>query len=584
VATAREVRQRFRHWRRRRPFWGGYLLLLAGVELFLSANLTLGDIEVHIGPQGFLSYLLPLILVLCGVLAWYTPAQRLFYGILGLLTALYSLLGLNLGGFFVGMLFGIIGGALTIAWAPVRLPPTETEIVPFEEPTPAPAEPADEHDPRFDEAPTQFLPGFSAGADEHSDEPEPAAPAAPERSATGRAAAGRAAVGPAADPAAAAPAVAGSATAPGVAESAAAPGADAPVGTRPAVAEGEAPPPAAPGPGVHRKAFVIAMVPIAVTAAVLVGGSHTPARAAACPEGLPSRSVAATTSAPKSATKSPDSLGKAVTPKKKASTASTAKQSATPSPSASAGAGDDDEESDHPILDGIKNGVGDIVDGVGKLLGIGDDPTETPSPDPSPTTGAPTPSAPAPTSGQPVPSGSATPGPGGSGTPSGSASPSPTPTSSDVPCLGPRVLGKVAGPDDLPTVAVKPGLLEGDKLTMYNSTYDGVSTLTTTKGTFKALKFSMTKAVTEPFSLTIDEAGSAHTVIKSNQLTIEDRVRFYTTNFQGKLFGLIPVTFTPEQPPPLTLPVLWFTDVKIQLAFVRCDTLTADPLKITEPA
>jgi hypothetical protein len=28
--------------------------------------------------------------------------------------------------------------------------------------------------------------------------------------------------------------------------------------------------------------------------------------------------------------------------------------------------------------------------------------------------------------------------------------------------------------------------------------------------------------------------------------------------------------------------VLTFTDVKIQLAFVRCDTLTADPLDLSE--
>jgi hypothetical protein len=44
------------------------------------------------------------------------------------------------------------------------------------------------------------------------------------------------------------------------------------------------------------------------------------------------------------------------------------------------------------------------------------------------------------------------------------------------------------------------------------------------------------------------------------------------------------VVFTPDQPPPLTLPVLWFTDAKIQLNFVRCDTLTADPLSVTEPS
>jgi len=59
---------RFRLWRRGRPFWGGLLLVLSGLELFASANLTLGGIEIHLGPQGFLSYLIPLLTLICGVL------------------------------------------------------------------------------------------------------------------------------------------------------------------------------------------------------------------------------------------------------------------------------------------------------------------------------------------------------------------------------------------------------------------------------------------------------------------------------------------------------------------------------------
>jgi hypothetical protein len=145
-------------------------------------------------------------------------------------------------------------------------------------------------------------------------------------------------------------------------------------------------------------------------------------------------------------------------------------------------------------------------------------------------------------------------------------------------------MDKIAGPDDVPTVSVNGGLLEGDKLTMYDSTYDGVATLPTATGTVEALKFSMTKSVTEPFSLNIPERDGARTLIKSDKLTTDGNVRFYTTHFEGKLFGVIPVTFTPDQPPPLTLPVLWFTDVKIQLTFIRCDTLTGDPLNLTEPS
>ena len=36
--------QRFGHWRRRRPFWGGLLLLLSALALFFSSNLTIADL------------------------------------------------------------------------------------------------------------------------------------------------------------------------------------------------------------------------------------------------------------------------------------------------------------------------------------------------------------------------------------------------------------------------------------------------------------------------------------------------------------------------------------------------------------
>ena len=133
----------FRHWRRTRPFWGGLLLVLAGLELFFSANLTLGDLQVHFGPEGFLSYLLPLLLLLCGVLTWVTPGQRLFYGILGLLTAVYSLVGLNFGGFVAGMFLGILGGALVLAWSPAR---AQAEL-PLPADVDEPAEPGDTAEP-----------------------------------------------------------------------------------------------------------------------------------------------------------------------------------------------------------------------------------------------------------------------------------------------------------------------------------------------------------------------------------------------------------------------------------------------------
>lgn len=113
---------------------------------------------------------------------------------------------------------------------------------------------------------------------------------------------------------------------------------------------------------------------------------------------------------------------------------------------------------------------------------------------------------------------------------------------------------------------------------MTGSTYDGVVDLPTATGTVKTLKFSMENAVTEPFTLTIPENGGHKTVIKTDKLEIDKNVKFYTSRFAGNLFGIIPVVFTPESPPPLTVYKLWFTNVSIDLDYVSCHTLTATPM------
>src|SRR5437870_13706889 len=86
--------------------------------------MDLMPVKVSFGSQGFLSWVIPLGLLLCGLLVWVTPAQRIFYGILGATVSVAALIGLNLGGFFVGMLLGIVGGALAFSWSPVA--PAET--------------------------------------------------------------------------------------------------------------------------------------------------------------------------------------------------------------------------------------------------------------------------------------------------------------------------------------------------------------------------------------------------------------------------------------------------------------------------
>ncbi|MFF0657146.1 DUF6114 domain-containing protein [Micromonospora tulbaghiae] len=118
LGTAARAWRTFRHWQRSRPFWGGLFIILAGVEMLASTRLTLNGLSFSSGATGLLALLIPGILVTCGVLLWLSPAQRLFYSIVAAITAVYSLIGLNLGGFFLGLLLGIVGSALAFAWVP----------------------------------------------------------------------------------------------------------------------------------------------------------------------------------------------------------------------------------------------------------------------------------------------------------------------------------------------------------------------------------------------------------------------------------------------------------------------------------
>jgi hypothetical protein len=111
-------RERFRTWRRSRPFVGGLLVVLAGFEMFFSGQLDLGNIQIQFGIEGLQATLIPAVLVLLGVLATTMPQHRVFYGVVALVLAVYSLIGVNLGGFVVGMLLAAIGGVLIVAWMP----------------------------------------------------------------------------------------------------------------------------------------------------------------------------------------------------------------------------------------------------------------------------------------------------------------------------------------------------------------------------------------------------------------------------------------------------------------------------------
>jgi hypothetical protein len=119
---------RWRAWRRGRPFWGGVLAVVSGVELGL---LPLAPMKVmlHQGTAGLLTVVLAAIVVVLGLSGVFTPQHRQLAGIITVILATAALVLSNLGGFFFGTLLGVIGGALMFAWRP------EESGAPGDEPT-----------------------------------------------------------------------------------------------------------------------------------------------------------------------------------------------------------------------------------------------------------------------------------------------------------------------------------------------------------------------------------------------------------------------------------------------------------------
>ncbi|MEU6574228.1 DUF6114 domain-containing protein [Streptomyces sp. NPDC046805] len=120
-SRAGRIRPAFRRWRGRRPFWGGLLLALGGAEVLLTERASM-KVVVHVGMQGVAGYLLPALMLLCGLLILFSPGQRLFYSLTGVLVSLGTWITSNLGGFLVGLLLGVAGSCLAFGWLPDQEP------------------------------------------------------------------------------------------------------------------------------------------------------------------------------------------------------------------------------------------------------------------------------------------------------------------------------------------------------------------------------------------------------------------------------------------------------------------------------
>ncbi|ELS56547.1 DUF6114 domain-containing protein [Streptomyces viridochromogenes] len=121
-------RLQFRAWRGTRPFWAGLFVMFGGLPIayFPYANLQLGHLTLAMQTAGGSSSLIiGVLLVVLGFTLWFQKHVRTFAGIAAILLSLVSIPLSNLGGFFIGFLFALVGGALAVAWAPGTPPGPE---------------------------------------------------------------------------------------------------------------------------------------------------------------------------------------------------------------------------------------------------------------------------------------------------------------------------------------------------------------------------------------------------------------------------------------------------------------------------
>src|SRR5437660_4736093 len=114
TSSKEAAQSRFYTWRRTRPFWGAVLMIVAGM-LVLWGPVGMLSFALLPGSMIWAGVLVGALLFLMGVLQLLVPSYALMTGAIGIVLSIISLL-VALGGIIIGMLLGIIGGSLSVAW------------------------------------------------------------------------------------------------------------------------------------------------------------------------------------------------------------------------------------------------------------------------------------------------------------------------------------------------------------------------------------------------------------------------------------------------------------------------------------
>lgn len=158
-------------------------------------------------------------------------------------------------------------------------------------------------------------------------------------------------------------------------------------------------------------------------------------------------------------------------------------------------------------------------------------------------------------------------------TPEATPSPSPSETSGTDLEDCPVATDAEGGVDNKVPLPDTPWYLNASSLTLKGADYKGIVEVRTANGTTKKVLKYVVSGGTDIGDLhqTVKDEQSGKTyhvqAAKGSTSTIRDGdTVMYTESISGKLLGLIPITFDPEHPPPLNIPLIYFTDVTVQQA------------------
>src|SRR5699024_10513374 len=118
-AQGRRSRPSFAQWRRSRPFFAGLLMLLGGVVILTPAYLSLevSNIIIQVSTiSGVSTFIIGALLIACGLMTWFGGGSRILTGVAGIILGIVALPTSNFGGFVLGTLLALVGGALALSW------------------------------------------------------------------------------------------------------------------------------------------------------------------------------------------------------------------------------------------------------------------------------------------------------------------------------------------------------------------------------------------------------------------------------------------------------------------------------------